>query len=82
MNYSKPPLFQPVGMSVPLSRGRSGTPSSTGETCENPTLAGHSLAMVYSPLQEFENLYEPEAGLCAGTVFRDLEKPFWGAGRA
>jgi hypothetical protein len=53
----------------------------TGSPCENPTLAGQSLAMVYSPLQEFDNLYEPDAGLCAGTIFRELEKPFWGSGR-
>ncbi|MBR7181995.1 MAG: spore coat associated protein CotJA [Clostridia bacterium] len=37
--------------------------------------------MVYSPLQEFDNLYCPEEGLCAGTIFKELEKPFWGAGR-
>ncbi|MBQ9802186.1 MAG: spore coat associated protein CotJA [Clostridia bacterium] len=44
-------------------------------------MTGRSLAMVYSPCQEFEGLYEPMAGLLAGTVFRELEKPFYGARR-
>ena len=79
MNYQKPPLFSPVGAGMP-SRMRQDN-ACTGDNCENPTLAGHSLAMVYSPLQEFDHLYEPEAGLCAGTIFCELEKPFWGAGR-
>ena len=78
MNYQKSPLFSPVGAQP--SRTRSGC-GCAGESCENPTLSGQSLAMVYSPLQEFDHLYEPEAGLCAGTIFRELEKPFWGAGR-
>ncbi len=36
------------------------------------------LAMVYSPDQEFEDLYSPENGLEAGTVFIKLDKPFGG----
>ena len=44
-------------------------------------LAGKSLAMVYSPCQEFDGLHAPEEGLCRGTIFAELEKPFWGARR-
>ena len=44
-------------------------------------LDGMSLAMVYSPEQTFEGLYEPEEGLSRGTVFIALEKPFYGDGR-
>ncbi|MBE6604979.1 MAG: spore coat associated protein CotJA [Ruminococcaceae bacterium] len=44
-------------------------------------MSGRSLAMVYSPCQEFEGLYEGEAALMAGTIFRELEKPFYGARR-
>lgn len=39
---------------------------------ENPT----SIAMVYSPKQCFENLYEPMKALSRGTLFADLDKPF------
>lgn len=35
-----------------------------------------SLAMVYSPFQEFENLYEPEEALTRGSLFVDLDLPF------
>ena len=48
---------------------------------ENGCLSGRSLAMVYSPCQEFEGVYEPMAGLAAGTIFRELEKPFYGVRR-
>jgi len=35
------------------------------------------LAMVYSPYQTFSALYDPEDGLSRGTVFAELEKPFY-----
>lgn len=44
-------------------------------------LAGHPLAMVYSPEQAFDDLYEPDEGLARGTVFVALEFPFEGDGR-
>lgn len=37
-----------------------------------------SLAMVYSPYQEWGNIYGPEKALCAGTLFSELDKPFAG----
>ena len=39
-----------------------------------------SLAMVYSPCQEFEDLYDHTDGLKHGTIFRALDKPFVGKG--
>lgn len=47
----------------------------------NGILSGESLAMVYSPYQEFNTLYDPRRGLCSGTIFGDLDKPFHGNGR-
>ena len=44
-------------------------------------LSDKSLAMVYSPYQEFHELYDPRRGLCNGTVFCELNKPFLGYGR-
>ncbi len=44
-------------------------------------LDGKSLAMVYSPYQNFESLYDPRQGLCNGTIFYGLHKPFYGDGR-
>ena len=38
-----------------------------------------SLAMVYSPYQEFQNIYPLEEGFEIGTVFKELNKPFYGS---
>lgn len=38
-----------------------------------------SLAMMYVPFQRFENLYEPEKALERGTLFADLDMPFYGS---
>ena len=50
-------------------------------TSGNDPLLGMSLAMVYSPEQAFENLYEPDEGLSHGTIFTTLDMPFLGDGR-
>jgi hypothetical protein len=42
---------------------------------ENRETDGISLAMVYSPAQEFDDLYDPEEGLYRGTIFVKLDKP-------
>ena len=47
----------------------------------NDPLVGRPLAMVYSPEQAFDDLFEPEEGLARGTVFAALEFPFEGDGR-
>ena len=39
----------------------------------------YSLAMVYSPVQTWENLYCEDEGFVAGTIFKELDKPFYGA---
>lgn len=41
-------------------------------------LKDHPLAMVYSPLQSFSNLYDEETALCRGTLFSELDLPFEG----
>lgn len=38
-------------------------------------LYGYPLAMVYSPVQSFDGLFEPADGLSAGTIFRQLALP-------
>ena len=37
-----------------------------------------SLAMMYVPYQRFENLYDAEKALENGTLFADLNLPFYG----
>lgn len=41
-------------------------------------LKGMPLAMGYVPWQIFECTYEPAQGLHAGTIFPELDKPFYG----
>lgn len=36
------------------------------------------LAMAYVPFQKWKNVYDASAGLQAGTIFKDLELPFYG----
>ena len=36
------------------------------------------LAMAYVPFQQWGQTYEPERALDAGTLFPDLDKPFYG----
>jgi hypothetical protein len=38
-------------------------------------LYGKQLAMVYSPVQQFRMLHEPEVALDRGTIFIELDKP-------
>lgn len=41
-------------------------------------LYGMPLAMGYVPWQKFECTYEPAQALKAGTIFPELDKPFYG----
>ena len=36
------------------------------------------LAMAYVPTQCWQDLYQPEDGICRGTIFRQLDLPFEG----
>ena len=40
-----------------------------------------SLAMVYSPVQVWRDIYDPECALERGTLFAELDKPLLSAGR-
>jgi len=46
---------------------------------QESTFPAHvSLAMMYVPFQRFQNLYEPDKALTRGTLFADLDLPFYG----
>lgn len=38
------------------------------------------LAMAYVPWQKWENIYSSDKGFKRGTIFADLDKPFYGRG--
>ena len=41
-------------------------------------LHGYPLAMVYAPIQDFDDLYDEETALMTGTIFKKLDLPFMG----
>ena len=52
-----------------------------GSSCkEGWGLNGHPLAIVYAPCQVFEELYDLQTALKQGTLFKELDLPFEGAG--
>lgn len=63
-----------------VRRARQNAPSDSQQDscgrCASTPLSGYSLAMVYSPCQEFTELYEAEEGFSRGTIFSQLDKPF------
>ncbi len=66
------PVMEPV---PPQSgNGDNGGAAAPSSFCMNAC----SLAMVYSPKQEWQELYSMENALSRGTLFRELDKPFEG----
>ena len=47
-----------------------------GQQCELP------LAMTYMPMQTWRQIYEPCDAMKAGTIFAELDLPFYGEGGA
>lgn len=37
-----------------------------------------TLAMAYVKWQKWQNLYKPDEGFCKGTIFEELDLPFYG----
>ena len=84
MNYNKGCYRQPgANMYRPAPRVRDFTPptvlSDTNCGCgDNFAEMNNRLAMVYSPYQEWQNIYNGEKALENGTLFAELDKPFYG----
>ncbi len=45
-------------------------------------LCGFPLGSVYAPLQEWRAIYDIETGFSRGTIFRELDMPWYGSGGA
>ena len=81
MEYPKNTMYYPNGAfnrRVATERQSPTASAANAFNNQNPCLDGMSLAMVYSPCQHFEKLYEPMEGLRCGTVFSRLYMPFTG----
>jgi len=53
-----------------------------GQNCEidgtHPLPENPVEAMAYVPFQQFQTVYSPEKALSSGTLFPELDKPFYG----
>lgn len=63
------------------NRPRSAGPKPYTDTCScQDPLRSLPIAMAYVPWQTWRQIYEAETGLSKGTVFEELDKPFYGKG--
>lgn len=62
---------------VPTAEAQRQTPAAGNEPAV-PCPAACSLAMVYSPKQEWQSLYPIDEAIRKGTLFAELDKPFLG----
>lgn len=88
MNIPSPAPLPPLGNSGSVPGNNSGG-NNTGSDCSNGNGSCGcnqgtgcadmpALAMVYSPVQEWKNLLDPQEALMKGSLFCDLVKPFMG----
>lgn len=75
MNYSsRPPQRRPrAAAPCPM-------PQPAPEPCPMPQAASGLLAISSIPMQTFGETYPPEAALCKGTIFPELDLPYCGGG--
>ncbi|WMJ85336.1 spore coat associated protein CotJA [Anaerocolumna sp. MB42-C2] len=58
----------------------SGIPKLPCDSDDNLSPASPSLAMAYVPIQKFRDLYDINYALQVGTLFKELDLPFYGIG--
>lgn len=64
---------RPSSMRQPMSR-------SCNMNMKQDALSNMPVAMAYVPWQFFQEVYEPDKALQYGTIFPELNKPFYGKG--
>lgn len=75
MRRPQPSMYDRYARGQMINRGQ----KSCEECSENREgLMNLPLAMAYVPWQKFGCTYEASEGLRAGTIFPDLDKPFYG----
>lgn len=63
------------------THNRVGVPYGTNHETELRLPTATSLAMVYSPVQYWRDIYDMDRALERGTLFAELDKPLCSAGR-
>ena len=75
-NYSKHNIHQNCEITERLDMNNGCVENRTERSQQNYNLIGFPLASVYSPIQEFAEIYDCEMGLSRGTIFAQLDLPF------
>ncbi len=65
---------------VPKDCSKSGIPTLPCDSGEKNAFTAPSLAMAYVPMQQFRNLYDQDDAFQVGTIFKELDLPFYGLG--
>ena len=78
--YRRPTISNMQRSTPPFNHQRMGGCCSEKEQYDisQTTEINYRLAMVYSPYQEWQNIYNGEKALMNGTIFAELDKPFQG----
>lgn len=58
---------------------RNGRNCSSPASCTNRNVSQEALAMAYVPIQQFHTVYDLDEALRVGTIFPELNKPFYGS---
>ncbi|MBQ8737990.1 MAG: spore coat associated protein CotJA [Clostridia bacterium] len=56
------------------------SPVAPKPNCQNNSYTTRPVAMVYPVMQEWKSIYDPEIALINGTIFEELNKPFYMSG--
>ena len=65
---------------IPTCNQNDGSAQRSGDALASACAGNPSLAMVYSPKQAFIDLYDTDEALSRGTLFAELDKPWYPGG--
>lgn len=65
---------------APKDCSKQGIPTLPCDSGDRNSLFVPSLAMAYIPMQQFKELYDQDFALQVGTIFKELDLPFYGIG--
>ncbi len=65
---------------APKDCSQNGIPTLPCDNGDQNSLNAPSLAMAYIPVQQFRDLYDQDYAFQVGTIFKELDLPFYGIG--
>lgn len=74
-------LFPSEGQTQPFHYAQDGESCDLHAHVNGFGVVGGVLAAMYVPVQRFDHLYDMETAWRRGTLFEELDKPFYGSGK-